>query len=243
MFLKFLIEWLHTDWVPATLDYKETYQLISSLTIFYLLHLSLQLLAIIHLFLIEFQNFKHTSDILACFRIWRYLSLCLNPYYSKVSCMFHKESMEMPLTTKNLVCVTSACAPRVKMEAYMCMYAEEYELKEILATKAMKHFQVIKVSCNFWFDIIGSERWSSCTQLQPHAVYLQMPTHAMNWKNPGSCNNDRPGLISCAGVTGSVGITCRAHTIQVHVCSLATSILSGVNQDMLSDDSVSYLGG
>ena len=63
--------------------------------------------------------------------------------------MFHKVSMEMPLTTKNLVRVTSACAPRVKMEAYMCMYAEEYELKEILATKAMKDFQVIKVSCNF----------------------------------------------------------------------------------------------
>ena len=42
-----------------------------------------------------------------------YLSLCLNPYRSHVSCMFHKESMEMPL---NLVRVTSARL--AKMAAY-----------------------------------------------------------------------------------------------------------------------------
>ena len=36
--------------------------------------------------------------------------------------MFYKESMEMPLTTKNLVHVISNYVPHVKKAMYMCMY-------------------------------------------------------------------------------------------------------------------------
>ena len=80
------------------------------------LHLSPQLLAIIHVhvYFIESQKLKHQCNPCALPRLMMPF-ITPNTSCSKVTCTFHKESMEMPLTTKNLVCVTSTCAPCAKM--------------------------------------------------------------------------------------------------------------------------------
>jgi len=61
------------------------------------------------------------------------------------------------------------------MAAYI---VDVYQLQEIVVTKAMKGFQVIKVNCYFRLYIIGSERWSSCSHMQFTSRCLHMPLTA-----------------------------------------------------------------
>ena len=81
--------------------------------------------------------------------------------------------MKMPLTTKNLVGMTSTSMPCAKMAIYI---VDIYQLQEIVVTKAMKGFQVIKVSELLLQTLHYRQR--KVEQLQPHAVYLQMTAHA-----------------------------------------------------------------
>ena len=71
----------------------------------------------------------NTSGFLVGFRV--YISLSLNPYRSKDSCMSHKESIRMPLTTRYLNAYIHA------LEKFRARYArrmyEGQKLRDILA--------------------------------------------------------------------------------------------------------------